>query len=151
MSGAPDALNSLGSDLAFSVSFSIANELRDAASEWQLTEEELIGIVLLLAVMLGGLPSAVKSVVGLLQRRLQPRNAAGKPDEHKQSEVLQFVSLLIQMAERISISLCVQLLAANVRSRQPLRSVRVVSLLSVVIFFLFFERTNSIGRDKQQS
>lgn len=150
-------MNSLGSDLAFSVSFSIANELRDAASEWRLTEEELIGIVLLLAVMLGGLPSAVKSVVGLLQRRLQPRNAADKPasthkpDEHKQSEVLQFVSLLIQMAERISISLCVQLLAANVRSRQPLRSVRVVSLLSVVIFFLFFERTNSIGRDKQQS
>ena len=61
------------------------------------------------------------------------------------SGILEFITLLVRMAQRISISICVQLLASNVRSRQPLRSVRVVSLLGVAIFFLFLESTSSVG------
>ena len=59
--------------------------------------------------------------------------------------VFEFAILLFNMAQRISLSICVQLLASNVRSRQPLRSVRIVSLLAVSIFFLFLESTSSVG------
>ena len=40
------ALSSIGSDLSVSVSFSIANELLSAANDEQLSEDELIGLVL---------------------------------------------------------------------------------------------------------
>ena len=40
----------------------------------------------------------------------------------------------------------VQLLAANVRTQQPLRVVRVLTLLSVAVFFLFLEATAAGGR-----
>ncbi len=146
------ALSSLGSDLAFSVSFGIANELLDAAHEAHLSEEELIGIVLALSVVLSAMPSSFRAVQReLAMRRTTEKapNAKSDPGQGtKESGLLEFVSLLVKMAQRISISICVQLLASNVRSRQHLRSVRIVSLLSVSIFFLFLESTSSVGRDQ---
>jgi len=65
--------------------------------------------------------------------------------EQRKSGVLEFATLLVGMAQRIALSICVQLLSSNVRSRQPLRSVRVVSLLAVAIFFLFLENTSAVG------
>ena len=59
MSAATGALGSLGSDLAFSVSFGIASELLKAASDADLSEEELIGIVLAVSVVLSAVPSSV--------------------------------------------------------------------------------------------
>ena len=53
-----DALGSLGSDLLFSVSFSIARELLDGAKEANLTEDELISIVLAVSVVLAAVPSS---------------------------------------------------------------------------------------------
>ena len=58
-SGAADALSSLGGDLTFSVSWSVATELLDAARETQLGEAELIAIVLGFSVVLGALPTAM--------------------------------------------------------------------------------------------
>jgi len=145
------SLSSLGSDLAFSVSYGIANELLDAAHQANLSEEELIGIVLALSVILAALPSSFHMVKReLALRRTTVRldtsdNDAGKAQD-KISGLIEFASLLVRMAQRISISICVQLLASNVRSKQPLRSVRIVSLLSVSIFFLFLESTSSVGK-----
>jgi len=61
------------------------------------------------------------------------------------------MKLLIDIAQKISVSISVQLLAANVRTLQPLRAVRVVSLLTVAIFFLFLEATSTIGTNSRSS
>ena len=146
------ALGSLGSDLAFSVSFGIANELLDAANEAHLSEDELIGIVLAVTVLLAALPSSVASVRKQLDSAMRgsvtdgsKAGSGGNEPKPTPSGIAEFVTLLLTMAQRISLSICVQLVASNVRSRQPLRSVRVVSLLAVSIFFLFLESTSSVG------
>lgn len=149
------ALGSLGSDLAFSVSFGIATELLDAAKEAHLSEDELIGIVLALSVLLAALPSTFIAVYKELRKYRDGNKALASAGNGGSSGngrpmppppgILEFASLLLRMAQRISLSVCVQLVATNVRSRQPLRSVRVVSLLAVSIFFLFLESTSSVG------
>ena len=144
------ALGSLSSDLAFSVSFGIATELLDAANEAHLSEEELIATVLGLSVVLAAMPSLFAAMKRELARaRVTDKASVNSSSETTQaavSGILEFSLLLVSMAQRIALSICVQLLSSNVRSRQPLRSVRVVSLLSVSIFFLFLESTSAIGR-----
>lgn len=152
------ALGSLGADLAFSVSYSIASELLSSANEAGLSEEELIGIVLTLAVVLGALPSSLAAVRNEALWRLDPVAAKAAAAEAKRrreageaapprSGLLEFFRLFFSMAQRIAVSVCVQLVASNVRTRQPLRSVRIVSLLGVSIFFLFLESTSAVGRN----
>lgn len=158
------ALGSLGSDLAFSVSFGIANELLDAAHEAHLSEDELIGIVLALSVLLSAVPSTFTAIrrewlkyrAGMVKVDPNVPSASdgkganeGKARPPPPSGLMEFVMLLLKMAQRISLSICVQLVASNVRSRQPLRSVRVVSLLAVSIFFLFLESTSSVGNSQR--
>lgn len=140
-----EALGALGSDLAFSVSFGIARELLDAARDSQIGDEELIGIVLALSIVLGALPNSLAIAYSELAKyNWLGKNARLLPS--KSSGFLAFVNLLVDIARRISISITVQLLAANVRAKQPQRSVRIVSLLSVAVFFLFLEATSSLGK-----
>jgi hypothetical protein len=143
MADAAIALGSLGSDLAFSVSFGIGQELLSAAREAQMSEDELVASVLILSIVFTALPRTFRVAtvelrkLGVLDRKPRPTDA--------ESGLLQFVSLLVDIAKRIAISLTVQLLAANVRAKQPNRVVRIVSLLSVAVFFLFLEASSSIG------
>ena len=65
------------------------------------------------------------------------------------SGVVAFLGLFVSIFQRISVSIVVQLLAANVRTQQPLRAVRVLTLLSVAVFFLFLEATGKVGRVKR--
>ena len=146
------ALGSLGSDLAFSVSFGIATELLNAANEAHLSEEELIAIVLALSVLLAAMPSSFRAVRRELAKVWNTEKGTGgtsEDDTQTPSGLLEFATLLVRMAQRISISICVQLLSANVRSRQPLRAVRIVSLLAVSIFFLFLESTSGVGQNNR--
>tara|TARA_B110001452_G_scaffold192661_1_gene162663 strand:- start:2562 stop:3023 length:462 start_codon:yes stop_codon:yes gene_type:complete len=146
------ALGSLGSDLAFSVSFGIATELLDAANESHLSEEELIAIVLALSVVLAAMPSSFRAVrreLAKVRNTEKGTGGTGEDDTQTPSGILEFATLLVRMAQRISISICVQLLSANVRSRQPLRAVRIVSLLAVSIFFLFLESTSGVGQNNR--
>tara|TARA_B100001109_G_scaffold221488_2_gene193000 strand:- start:58 stop:540 length:483 start_codon:yes stop_codon:yes gene_type:complete len=155
---AAGALNSLGSDLAFSVSFSIATQLLDAANEQSLSEEELVGVVLAVSIILGAIPSGfkavrkeIRSVFGQKKAVSQssPPGSTSMPESAQSPPprvggLMEFASLLVSMAQRISLSICVQLLSSNVTARQPLRSVRIVSLLGVSIFFLFLESTSHV-------
>jgi hypothetical protein len=132
------ALGSFGSDLAFSVSFALSTEALDAAREAQLSEDELVGIVIALSVIFSALPRSALLVIKEVER-LRGR---GKPAEKKESVkessgLAAFMTLLVGIAQRVCVSVAVQLLATNVRTKQPLRSVRIVSLLSVVVFFVF--------------
>lgn len=149
---ADSALGNLGSDLAFSVSFGIGRELLDAANDAQLSEAELIASVLILSIVMTAFPKVLSSAT----KELRLRGCFGMaPKPHKMSStesgLLAFGALLIDIARRIAISLSVQLLAANVRVRQPDRAVRIVSLLSVAVFFLFLEASSSIGLKVRQA
>jgi len=143
MADAANALGSLGSDLAFSVSFGIGQELLSAAREEQMSEDELVASVMILSIVFAALPRMFRVAtselrkLGLLDRKPSPTDA--------ETGLLQFVSLLVDISKRIAVSLTVQLLAANVRAKQPNRVVRIVSLLSVAVFFLFLEASSSIG------
>ena len=61
------ALSSIGSDLSVSVSFSIANELLAAANDEQLSEDELIGLVLGFTIVFAALQARLGSQ--LVKRR----------------------------------------------------------------------------------
>ena len=103
--------------------------------------------MLALAVVLASVPSAVRAMwAELKQRRVRvsPDATDPAPPTEGHSGIAEFATLLFGIAQRISVSICVQLLASNVRSKEPLRAVRVVSLLAVAIFFLFLESSSSI-------
>lgn len=134
MADAQSALGNLGSDLAFSVSFGIGRELLDAARDAQMSEDELIASVLILSIVFTALPRSFRITTKELRLRGWLGNGA-KNLSTTESGLLNFGALLVDIARRIAISLSVQLLAANVRAKQPNRAVRIVSLLSVAIFF----------------
>ena len=88
-------LSSLGADLTFSVSWSVARELLDGASDSQLGEDELIGIVLGVSVVLTALPRVIGAAASELsqltppwrwgapaasKRRSSKEAASGRPD-----------------------------------------------------------------------
>jgi hypothetical protein len=127
------ALGSLGSDLAFSVSFGIGRELMDAAKEGQIAEDELIAVVLIVSIVFTALPRSFRATIKEL--RAWGWLSESTKVSSTESGLLAFGGLLIDIGRRIAISLAVQLLAANVRAKQVSRSVRIVSLLSVAVFF----------------
>ena len=145
MSDAASTLGALGSDLAFSVSFGIARELLDAAEELGISEDELVSMVLALSVCFTALPRTAS----IVNRELRShgvwlfRSKDGKPTEL--SGLQAFASVLVDVFKRISISIAVQILSSNVRAQQPVRAVRIVSLLSVALFFLFLQSLSSVG------
>ena len=145
MADTASALGSLGSDLAFSVSFGIGRELLDAAQEAQMSEDELVASVLTLSIVMTALPRTFRSITRAFRQRGSKDETPPHPLSGTESGLVSFFGLLVDIAKRIAISLSVQLLAANVRAKQPNRAVRIVSLLSVAIFFLFLEASSSIG------
>ena len=149
------ALGALSSDLAFSVSFAIAHELLLFAKENGLTEDELIGTVLTLSALLSSVPRSIFSLYSTLSRRrlhavdVRVGDRQKPAADEEEAQLSDFFMLLFDMTKRISISVCVQLLATNVRARQPVRTVRIVSLVAVSIFFLFLGFTSSVGARKK--
>lgn len=148
--GVTDALSALGGDLTFAISFAVANELLASAKDAQLGDAELIGVILLSSIFFSALPKAL-----LLARaealRIVARWKGGKPPKYTDVEVsnagiLAFIGIFLRIAQRISLSVCVQLLTASVQATQPLRAVRVLTLLGTAVFFLFLESTATIGR-----
>lgn len=151
---ASDALTSLGGDLTLSISFAVANELLDAARDVDLGDAELIGIVLSTSIVLSALPhmlwlAATESTAAWAKLQGKPPGAGGSAVSANPAAapgLLQFLALFVSVAQRISMSICVQLIASNVRAQQPLRVVRVLTLLGVAVFFVFLESTATIGR-----
>ena len=132
-------LSSIGSDLSVSVSFNIANELLLAANDEQLSEDELIGLVLGFTVVF----AAVQARLALMLAKRRERAEAGSKEELRELKdphsMLDFAYLLVSIAQRIGVAISVQLLAQSVRTQQPSRLVRVVSLVGLATFFVFVE------------
>lgn len=145
------ALSSLGSDLSVSVSFTIARELLEGADEASISDDELVGIVLSISIVL----TAVENMIGAriqhnldkseeMQRRAitSQRKVSAAAEEELKRRVppksgLDFLQKLISIARQVSFSIAIQLLAAAARAKEPSRTVRILSLISLVIFFLF--------------
>lgn len=146
-----ESLSSLGSDLSFTISFSISKELLDAARDAGISHEELVAIVLGVGVVFTALPRTL----GVLWKELWPvitvslpfgMSRTGDTGEEARGSLLEFIGILAALVKRISASVAVQLLAATVVSKQPLRSVRITLLLGVVAYFLFLSESSSFGK-----
>jgi len=163
-------LSSIGSDLSVSVSYNIANELLEAAHDEQLSEDELISLVLGFAIIFSAIQSRLHKALGdrkaavARSAREKARGAVAKlvavrPElsglldeafvreaertaveelSNKRSS-LDFLALLVSISQRILVAISIQLLAASVKTQQPSRLVRTVSLVGLAIFFVFLE------------
>lgn len=133
-----------------SISFSIARELLAAADEAQIQQAELIGLVLSSTVVLSAVPTATAAAWDRCTK-LRVDGVGDKSTVVDDNAGLgAFVSVFINVAQRISASICVQLVAANVSATQPLRAVRLLTLFGVAVFFVFVESTAASGRAKKK-
>jgi len=118
-------------------------ELLDAAADAGISQEELVAIVLGVGVVFTALPKTL----GVLWKELWPPPPPGKEEEEEErGSLVEFIGILASLVKRISASVSVQLLAATVVSKQPLRSVRITLLLGVVAYFLFLSESSRYGK-----
>lgn len=162
-SAAGSTLSSIGADLSVSISFAVASEFIQAAREAQLGDDELAAILVSIVVGVTSLRSLVlRWVKELTESSAKARYELAKNEalsrgsqEHEaeafalitrkniggsqQRGLLEFVSLLLSIAQSITLSICVQVLAVSVKTNATTRLLRVTTLLGVVVFFVFFE------------
>ena len=122
-----DAVTSLGGDIAFSVSLAIGQELLAAVEDAEWPHAGLVAIMLALITMLAWASSTLKQI------------------SKSHSDLLGFVATLLNVAHRIALVTLVQVLASLATAGQPLRAVRVVTLMGVATFFLFLQSTARVG------
>ena len=140
------AFSALGSDLTVSISFSVALEFVGAAREAQLGDDELTAILVAIVIALTSIKGFVDSKIAraLAKERLMVNNSkgdenvVGDTDEGRRG-VLEFASLLLSILQRIGLSVSIQVLSLSVRASQVSRWSRILTLLGVVAFFVFFE------------
>ena len=163
-----DALSRLASDIVFSVAFSIANELLQAAREAHMAPNALVTIVLFTSVVLVGAPNSIgrlqergwSILSGMCSKKGRSRGRGGGSKEEEEEDrdkkgediksvdtegLVVFLQMVIETTQRITITVCVQLMTQSVNSIQPYRSVNVLSLLSIAFFFIFLQFTSGIG------
>ena len=155
------ALSGLGSDLSVSISFSVANEFIAAARDAQMGDDELVAVLLVIVVAVTSIRGVVDKQASDARKTAHKRlRASAKTDaissglteealakqvdaaialSNASRGLLEFLSLLLSIMQRITLSISVQVLAYSVKANQPSRVVRVTTLLGVVVFFVFFE------------
>ena len=142
------AFSALGSDLTVSISFSVALEFVGAAREAQLTDDELTALLVAIVI-------AVTSTKGFCDKQIALALAREREIVKKESVeneepsnlvlstgnrgLLEFVSLLLSILQRIGLSVSIQVLSLSVRASQVARWSRILTLLGVVAFFVFLE------------
>ena len=162
-------LSSIGSDLSVSVSFNIANELLEWSNDAQLGQDELIALVTGFAIVFSALQARTEALLRDRRRLVVARARAEAaeiveelramgPSWEKQGELyikeaersalaklqdrrsaLDFGALIVSICQRIFLAISIQLLAASVRTQQPSRLVRTISLVGLAVFFVFVE------------
>lgn len=65
------------------------------------------------------------------------RSALAKLQDRRSA--LDFGALIVSICQRIFLAISIQLLAASVRTQQPSRLVRTISLVGLAVFFVFVE------------
>lgn len=100
-------------------------------------DEELVAVLVTTVVVV----TSIRRLVDRASRFLASTQNVdeAEADEEQQRGLLEFISLMLSIAQRIALSISVQVLAYSVKANQPSRIVRVMTLLGVVVFFVFFE------------
>lgn len=147
MAAPSDALSALGSDLAFSVSYTIAVELRESATEWGLTTNELVTIIFVISMILVTVPTVIEQFFVGPYGSMVARFVSCNNNEPLVS-LGNFCKLLLTISQRIAISLLIQLVANSAVAQEGSRGTRVLSLLSVAVFFLFLQSGASFDRSR---
>lgn len=144
-------LTTLGNDVPLTIAFRIGDELLLVARDAGLDPTELIGVVLLLSIVLSELIEGVllarAEIAHIWKRRpSQPpvKGTGGVVDSVtpsvSSSSIFAFAAHFVELAQRLSLAVCVQLIAGSVQLEQPVPSVRIVSLLGVAVFFIFVQK-----------
>lgn len=110
-----------------------------AANDEQLGEDELIGLVLGFTVVFAAVQARLALMLATRRERAEAGSKKGVRELNDQHSMLDFAYLLVSIAQRIGVAISVQLLAQSVRTQQPSRLVRVVSLVGLATFFVFVE------------
>lgn len=137
------------------------------AEEASLKDDELVGIVLAVAILLAAARSTLSFVRAERKRKFEEaverraeetwdsslhkfqheyvRNCVRRELERFASErtLLDFAILFVSIASRIALSTTVQLLASAARGRQTTRAARVLTLVSLSSFFVWIESSAS--------
>lgn len=146
-----ETLQALSGDLAFAVGYSIAQELIELAQEAQIGTEELVVCVLSVTLLLNSTDTVGRALDGPLSvlKKVSCNcfNGAGN-FKAENSAVLAFGKDFLTLAKRLSQSIALQLLSSSVRADSSSRSVRIVSLLSVTVFFVFVQRTSNFTQGR---
>ena len=99
-------------------------------------DEELVAVLVTTVVVV----TSIRRLVDKSSRWISSTQFEnGSKSEEHQRGLLEFISLMLSIAQRIALSISVQVLAYSVKANQPSRLVRVMTLLGVVVFFVFFE------------
>ena len=129
-------LSRLASDLSFTVTLQIADEVRAAAREEDVDAGALLAMLVALSVVLSSVPNLLSALLFLPEIQYQ------------HVPLMEFGKRLLDICRRITMTLTVNLLASSVAAREELRMVRISTLLSVAVFFLFLERSADSARPK---
>jgi hypothetical protein len=140
------ALTSIGSDLSVSVSFQVATELLAAAHETDMKDDELVGMVLGVAIALSALNKMLEYVrkeriESQLRKQTCSPSETIKIKQQMDSErsLLDFALLFTRIATRIAFAVTVQLVASSARATQNSRGARILTLLGLCVFFVYVE------------
>ena len=124
---ATTAFSSVGSDLAVAVSFKLADELLDTGDDADTSPSELVAVLLALSI-------ALVALSGMVSRARAREIKESGPES---GSILEFIDLVLSIATRLCFSTTVQVLAATATSRSDEKIVRVVTLCSLSVFFVY--------------
>ena len=135
-SAASNALSSLASDTTPILAMLVSSELLEAAESAQLGEAELAACVLLVSILLGGLPRALYN--------LEHQFIKSRPGTPPLG-IIGFIANITNLFTRTALAVLVNLVARLVTSTVPSRAVRVLTLLTTAMLFLYLQSGMRIG------
>jgi hypothetical protein len=141
LASAGAAIDYVASDLSFTLAFQIALELLSASREADLTDDTLVAYVIALGILINTVPRTALSAYRLYSGK-EPRDVL---QELRQNGALAFLIRFLKIAERIILSVIIQLIASSARGGQAVRLQRVLSLASTSLFFMFLEKSSTMA------
>lgn len=134
------ALSAVSGDVVFILGMTMGNELLAGAAELDLSQSELVGILMLLNALFVALPTWLAAA-----RKLGPSRPPESHSDRRQG-LAEFVALAGALGRRLTIATLSQVLAQTVSTGVPMRSVRVVTLCSTAVFWVFLGAVLATGR-----
>ena len=135
------AIDYVASDLSFTISYQIAIELLAASRESDMPDDALVAYVIVTGIIINTVPRTLTA----LSRLATDSSAKEVVSGINKRGSLAFLLRFLKVAERIVLSIVVQLIANAARVNQSVRLQRVLALASTSLFFLFLEHTSSVA------